>query len=347
MPAIGLIKSLSKFSVLFRDNMTDQLKKIGILWGGGLGDLLMIRPLLAAVHSEAKIESYLLTTASHVAGLFREFCGPTAVVQLPRKAGSLPPVIKKWRRFFDLLYLGPYPNLKTRMLARLLQPEKIWSRLHRQASPFMLEQVLCDCAELGLQHQSQKTDFRSFLPWPVAPAAQPFADERPFLVLHAASKQRWETKCWPAEKWSRLTEQLLAATRLGVCFTGIGAEEGLIRSITAGLPAGSQERIGIFLNQSLQDTAALIDAGSGVICHNSGILQLSAMLGKKTLCLTGSSAPYWQPPYAWVKNITSGACGLACNRYTCPVPFYRAKCIRALSVEDVWVGLRRHGLLNE
>ena len=53
-----------------------------------------------------------------------------------------------------------------------------------------------------------------------------------------------------------------------------------------------------------------------------------------------SSARFWRPPYAHVKNVTSGACELACNQYRCPVPFYRARCIRELGVDPVFEALR-------
>jgi len=331
----------------FRDSMTDRVKKIGILWGGGLGDLLMIRPLLTAAHADGKLATYLFTTASHAAGLFQEFCAPTPVVQLPRKARDLPTVIKKWRHFFDLLYLGPYPTLKTRMLARLLQPEKIWSRQHLQAHPFMLEQVFCDCKALGLDQQGPEgADFRSLLPWPVDGGLQPFLDQRPFVVVHAGAKQGWETKSWPAERWAGLVARLLQETACGVCFAGVAAEGPAIERILDGLPAWAQGRIRRCLSWPVRDAARLIKASTGVICHNSGILHLACFLGKQTVCITGASAPYWQPPYPWVKNISSGGCGLACNRYTCPVPFYRAKCVNNLAVEDVWAALRQHGVVH-
>lgn len=327
--------------------MTDETKKIGILWGGGLGDLLMIRPLLTAAHANAKLKTYFFTTASHAAELFQEFCAPTTVVQLPRKALDLLPVIKKWRHFFDLVYLGPYPNLKTQILARLLQPEKIWSKLNRQAHPFMLEQVIYDCAALGLCSQPAATDFISFLPWPLDSAVQPFPDKQPFIVMHAGAKQRWETTRWPAENWALLTRRILDETPCGVCFVGVATEEQGISQITDGLPAAAQGRIRRCISWPVRDTARLISASRGVICHNSGILHLAAFLGKKTVSITGSSARYWQPPYPWVKNSASDACTRACNRYACPIPFYRAKCIKSITVENIWQAIRQHGLLEE
>ena len=87
---------------------------------------------------------------------------------------------------------------------------------------------------------------------------------------------------------------------------------------------------------SLQDIVELIRESDGVICHNSGILHLSTFLHKNIVCITGSSGIYWQPHYPWVKNLSSGLCAFACNRYKCPVPFFRAKCINGIKTDTVW-----------
>ncbi len=165
--------------------------------------------------------------------------------------------------------------------------------------------------------------------------------------MHAGAKQRWETTRWPAENWALLTNRILDETPCGVCFVGVASEEPIIAQISAGLPAAAQARIRQCISWPVRDTARLISASSGVICHNSGILHLATFLGKKTVCITGSSARYWQPPYPWVKNITSAACNRACNRYTCAIPFYRAKCIKSITVENVWQAIREHGILQE
>ena len=59
-------------------------KKVGILWGGGLGDLLVIQPFLKALQTDPSIQSFLLTNATHMRETIEEFCSPTRVIQLPR-----------------------------------------------------------------------------------------------------------------------------------------------------------------------------------------------------------------------------------------------------------------------
>ncbi|MEI6125262.1 MAG: glycosyltransferase family 9 protein [Pseudomonadota bacterium] len=317
-------------------SMAEELKKIGILWGGGLGDLLMIRPFLMAVCARQNTQAYLLTTASHATELFDELCGPVRVVMLPRQSSQVLSVIKEWRGFFDLMYLGPYPTIKTRVLGHLLAPKKLWGRYSKNAHPFLLEQVLADITALGFGSAGAAHNLSAFLPWTIAAPLNPFPDAKPFLVVHPGAKDRWSTTRWPLESWKKLTQKILEETEFSLCIAGVAGEMKQAHQIIESLPQHFKDRIKHCLSLSIKDTAALVSASTAVICHNSGILHLSTFLQKKTLCITGSSARFWRPPYPWVINITSGSCTLACNCYTCPVPLYDAKCINKITVEHVW-----------
>lgn len=316
--------------------MAYQLKKVGILWGGGLGDLLMIRPFLLALHADAGIESYLLTTAAHASELFNELCSPTRVILLPRGIFDVSSILKQWGRFFDLIYMGPHPTFKTRILGHLLAPQKLWGRYNKETQPYLLEQVLADTKALGLDIFERGRNFTSFLPWKPENNFKPFADIKPFLVLHPGAKERWRTTLWPLEHWKKLTKKLLDESDFYICIVGVASEAERLNRIVQTIPNPQQNRIKLCLSWPLRNTASLIASSAGVICHNSGILHLATFLHKKTLCITGSSAEFWRPPYPWVINIISGACSLACNSYICPIPFFRAKCINKTTVNQVW-----------
>ena len=311
-------------------------KKVGILWGGGLGDLLVIRPFLQALQTDPSIQSCLLTNATHMTGLFEEFCSPTKVIQLPRQYSQLLPIIKKWRRSFDLIYLGPYPTFKTRLLGHLLSPKKLWSIHHKNCPPYILDQVFADITALGLSAQTGQSSLAAYLPWQTEGQDNLFPEKQPFLVLHSGAKQKWATTRWPVEKWKELILKLLSETNYSLCMIGVKEEEGQLNELTAFLPEKLKCRIKLCVGKSLQNIAGIILGSCGVVCHNSGILHLSTFLQKKTVCITGSSGVYWQPHYPWVKNITSGLCSYACNCYKCPVPFFRSKCIGGIETEAVW-----------
>jgi hypothetical protein len=310
--------------------------KVGILWGGGLGDLLVIRPFLRALHADPLVQSYLFTTAAHATELFEAFCSPTRVIQLPRQYSRLLPMIKKWRHVFDLIYLGPYPTLKTRLLGYLLSPGKLWSKAHKNIPPYILDQVIADITALGLSTETKDKNPAVLLPWPAIHQNNPFPEGSPFLVIHPGAKKKWTTTRWPVERWKTLMVILLTETAFSLCILGVKDEAAGLNQLIAALPEKFKSRVKLCVAQPLQDVAALILGSGGVICHNSGILHLSTLLQKKTLCITGSSSVYWQPHDPWVKNLSSGLCAFACNCYKCPVPFFRAKCINGIKTDTVW-----------
>ncbi|MCP4625693.1 MAG: glycosyltransferase family 9 protein, partial [bacterium] len=296
-----------------RPDMKNRSKRVGILWGGGLGDLLVIRPFLKALQANPETKSYLFTTATHLTNIFDEMCAPTPVIQLSRQPATLWPVLKKWRRALDLIYLGPHPTPKTRLLAHLMAPGTIWARRHRQAPAYLLEQVFADIKALGLDEIASFNNPAALLPWPVTSCENSHAG-KPYLILHPGAKDRWQTTRWSMPNWEELIRQILHQTQLSLCIVGTSGEEAQISSLTNRLDNSLHARIRLCFSQPLKDTASLISSSSGVICHNSGILHLSTLLHKQTICITGSSAKFWRPPYPWVENATSNSCTRACNR---------------------------------
>jgi ADP-heptose:LPS heptosyltransferase len=269
-------------------------------------------------------------------------CGGIEVERLSPDPRSLTPFIKKWRRRFDFLYLGPHPTWKTSILGRLLAPRVLWRQRHPEANPFLVEQIRADISELGLAKPDYYKMFAEVFPWGVRQNCNPFGSEVPFLVLHPGAKQRWQTTRWPVQNWQALIIRILQNSGYSLCLVGIESESEMLASFLELLPRHSRSRIKLSVSLPMKEIASLIASSSGVVCHNSGILHMATFLKKKTIAVTGSSARYWRPPYPWVLNVTSGQCELACNCYSCLVPFYHARCIQHLSVDRVWDALVDH-----
>jgi hypothetical protein len=320
--------------------------KIGILWGAGLGDLLVLRPfVIKAAAGSGKFQLSLLSTASHMPGGAREILGPdVAFVQLSTSLSSLPQTIKEFGGYFDAIYTGPYPTLKTRLLATLLRPGKIWTGRHHSANPYILEQVAVDLGRLNDEMGKGSHVFPyGAVPWQAVENPQPAAAANtPYLVIHFGSKERWQTTRWPLERWVELVSLIKTRTGYEVFAVGTRNEEPTCDTLLHQVKKKTGKSVQKFLAKPLADVAGLINSSSGVICHNSGILHIATLLQKNTIAITGSSAEFWQPPYDWVRNVSSGMCHLHCNRYRCPVPFFDAKCIRGLKVETVWKKLEQH-----
>lgn len=315
--------------------------RFAVFWGGGLGDILVIRPLLMALAEKLEQPPYFFTTAQHLEGVFEALGLKVQLQVLPRAPGEALKVFRRLGLRFDWIYLGPHPRLKTRLLAHVVGAEHIWSLRHAEVPAFLGDQILADVRALALADSG--------------PATQPYggdwgpqaarARDGEYLVLHAGAKGRWQTKQWPEEKWVQFMAWLLQNSGLRLILVGTPEEKGLLDGLKGALPEAVRERVQIRCDYSLPDLAACLRGSRGVVCHNSGVMHLAALLGKPTLVLTGSAPHYWRPSYPHVLNLDSGRCGLACDQYRCPVPFYRARCIRELEVEAVAAAARERLLV--
>lgn len=305
--------------------------RFAVFWGGGLGDILVIRPLLMALAAALQEPPHFFTTAGHLQGLFEALDLKVQLHRLPPEPRAALQVFRRLGLRFDWIYLGPHPRIKTRMLAHVVGARRIWNLRHEGVSPFLGEQILADVKALGLAGDPRTAQAYGG-DW-----GPPAAGGDDYLVLHAGAKQRWETKQWPVRRWSELIQRLLDTASSRLLLVGTPDE----RELLEGLAAGKGGRVQVQTELALPELAACLRGSRGVICHNSGVMHLAAMLGKPTLALTGSAPLYWRPSYAHVLNLDSGRCGLACDQYRCPVPFFRARCIRELEVPTVLDAARR------
>jgi hypothetical protein len=305
--------------------------RFAIFWGGGLGDILVIRPLLMALAGKLEQPPYFFTTAQHLEGVFEALGLEVQLHVLPTSPRAALKVFRRLGLRFDWIYLGPNPRLKTRLLAQVVGAERIWSMHHEGVPVFLGDQILADVRSLGLADSGPATQPYGGEWRPEAASAQ----DEGYLVLHAGAKGRWQTKQWPEAKWVRFMDWLLQDSTLRLILVGTPEERALLEGLKTALPEGVRERVQLRTDYSLAALAACLRGSRGVVCHNSGVMHLAALLGKPTLVLTGSAPLFWRPSYAHVLNLDSGRCGLACDQYRCPVPFYRARCIRELEVEAV------------
>ncbi|HEV2111760.1 MAG TPA: glycosyltransferase family 9 protein [Gammaproteobacteria bacterium] len=313
--------------------------KVAIFWGGGLGDVLTLRPMLLALDAVLDTPPSFFTTSTHLQSVFSELGLRVNTHILPVQPTAALDVFRRLRIRFDWLYLGPYPRIKTRMLAHVIRPRRIWCVRHSGVDPFLGEQVLADVEALGLRGPDG-TDQPYGGKWHWSSGPEPAEAPHPYLVLHPGAKERWETTRWPEAYWAELIRKIVLETDFELRLVGVPSERPQLEAMLEKSELGASSRVRVQADISLLQLAATLDCSSGVICHNSGILHLAAMLGKGTVAVTGSSAIFWRPPYAHVANVTSGACNIACNQYKCPVPFFHAKCIRRLQVVDVMAAVR-------
>mgnify|MGYP001826308185 CR=1 FL=1 len=318
-------------------------KRVAVLWGGGLGDMLVIRPLLRRMNEQWGVRPHYLSRAIHFPDLFPALGLDVTLHQLPSHLPEVIREVRKHRGNFDAVYTGGKATLKTRLLGHLMATGSLWNLNHNDCSPFIQEQVLAECRALGLGGFSIDELVEETKNWCKAGAETGAVDGR-YLVLHPSSKDGWQTKDWPDQNWRELARHLNEDHGQTICLVGTPKERPRLEQLVEGIvPA---DRAQVLTTLSVPGLFRLVERSAGVICHNSGLLHVAVQLGKKTLCLNGSSGNFWRAPYPWVENIDSGQCSLRCNRYRCPVPGFDARCIKGVGVARV-LDRARYFLLDD
>ncbi len=304
-------------------------RRVAILWGGGLGDVLVMRPMLEALIRRGDEPVYLTRS---------DRCTPVfAALALPIQRRTLPrPALAAFRAlraagFFDWVYTGPGSGWRTRLLARMLRSGRSRSQGGRARSGFVADAIAEDVVALGLadRHPPPYGSRPIFPEIREAPSRPP---EEPYLVLHPGSRSDWQTKCWPMVRWQALLETL-SACGWRMLVVGTAEERETLAPLMTG--RSRAERVSLHTDWPLARLERYIAGAAGVICHNSGVMHLALAYRRPTVVLTGSSARHWRAAYPEVFNLDSGRCRLACNRRRCPVPGFRARCIRSLEIGPV------------
>lgn len=299
-------------------------KRIALLWGAGLGDFIVIHPLLKAIKDSGS-EVVYLTSANHLPEITSILTNQYNLVQLNKN-----PCIAIHQSLscgtFDIAYLGPHPTWKTKILAKFINAKNIYISKPENNTEFIGKTIHRDIDILGFRKIETKRIF-------LTDSTHHSTPEKPYLILHAGSKARWQTTSWPNSNWNALISYLLKNFLYDIIIIGTTPELNKLRELIT--PFENTPRVKLLIDCTLGDLEQLICDAIGVIAHNSGIMHLSSFHGIPTIVINGSSAYYWRPDYPWTINIQSNSCRLACNQYKCPVPFYNARCIREIKLDQV------------
>jgi hypothetical protein len=295
-----------------------------VLWGGGLGDALVLRPLLQAWHRQG-ISPLLTSTASHAPDVIKALGLEARSLTLPPRPLEALGVLRRLRPI-DLLYLSPYSPWKTRLLARLANAQSLWISRPRMANQFFADVVCDDIAAMRLTESPTPPYGNLPLFQPATAAPVP----RGALLIHPGSRSNWLTRRWPTERWIELLRALRRKTDLPMVAVGTATERKILDDLCHAVPG-----LNAHSQLSLAQLESCVAQASLVICTNSGVMHLALAHQRPTVVLTGASARFWRSPDRQVRNVSSGRCELACNRARCPIPGYDARCIKQLEVPAV------------
>jgi ADP-heptose:LPS heptosyltransferase len=111
------------------------------------------------------------------------------------------------------------------------------------------------------------------------------------VVIHAGRTED-VVRTWEDSKWAQLADLLIEKYRASVIF--IGSE---MDSERASRIIGRMRHTAVNLTKtlSLEDTAALINRSNLFLCINGGPMHIAAALKKPLIVLTGDTKPGWDP----------------------------------------------------
>ena len=306
-------------------------KKIAILWGSGLGDLLVMRPYFNAVFRTCRTTPLLITTErSYSPQVINELSAKLDVCLLPSNP------LKAIKRLcslgsIDYVYYGPQNTFKSKLLSYFIPRAK--SLKSKSTATFLADAIVEDAKLLNHEGHNLK-------PYGDRPLFRRtkshihMTNLKKFILIHAATKKDWKTHSWPPEKWISLITRL-SDLELNIILVGTRKESHLLERIKTGIK-NKNEKIFIKCDLGLAKLEEIVSRAVLAICHNSGVMHIAVANHVPTVILNGSSAHYWRPQYPWTQNIV-GPCNKACNKYICPDPKLNAKCIKDISVNDVFM----------
>lgn len=273
------------------------MRRILVLRGGALGDLIVTLPALALLRRrwpEAHITLVGNTTAGNLAltrGLISELLSQHEGRWAPlHGTGTLPASLATWLAAFDLvLNFWPDPDgaLRRHFPTRAGQLFAEAPALPPPGSGPAAAHFQAALAPLGLQSGP--------LIYPLSPAT-PSSRESSSLLIHPGSGS--PRKNWPLGNWLRVARELPAAPTFVLGEAELARWDALGEA-TAGLPT--------LRNQTLE---ALITEFSGCrlfLGHDSGISHLAAGCGARCVLLFGPTDPAtWAPPSPHLRVLQAG-----------------------------------------
>lgn len=148
-----------------------------------------------------------------------------------------------------------------------------------------------------------------------------------------APSTRWETKCWPVERFGQLAAQLRDATGLKTLLVG---GPGDAKDGRRAADASQGAAVDVCGATTLRELAALIDRASLVVTADSTPMHLAAAHGRPLVALFGPTNPVRTGPYGRTRDVVR--LELECSPCyfrklrQCP---HRHKCMEDLSVAHV------------
>lgn len=306
--------------------------KHGLLWGCGLGDWIVVFPVIKYVTESLGHELYYFTKDSHIKHIFLDYQARNPnfhVIFIPKGLRAIPVLARYWLRLDRVVALFEPGKDMNRALGFALLPRDIhFLRMDDQWIAEQLLQLFPDARHYRLYN----ADTLSFC---LPDAARFSAPLEAYVLIHPFARADWQSKQWPFDSWCALIEWIVKEHRLRVLIAGDGVDMELAERMLEQLSMSAKAGVDVALGKALSEVVELSRHARIAVCHNSGLMHIFAQTGTETVVINGSSAQCWLRPEPWVHNIDSGLCQLKCNSRQCILPERDARCVTGLSLDRV------------
>ena len=347
---------------LIHDLQAGKIRRIALVRGRGIGDLITFIPTLRKISLELPgIQVTWVTSRSPYIETILEDCPyRPRIVQFDDEASLLKRFQALWRirsERFDLIIAGSTPtntsrahtsSRKTALLSylsgaryRIGAQDDTWSFLYNiRVHPYrtnIVESGLSYLEPLGLGTREEDKRLELFVDFRESSKAvdeilkrNNISDTDLLVVLHTGVAGGYSTRLWSDERWTEVADALAEKYQAKTLFIGAPDERERLDEI---LRPMKNEGLNLGGWLSLNQTAALIRKCSLVVCTNSGPMHLAAAVQTPLVALCGPSPKMWDPCSSNACVIRKGCCDRFCEARLCE----RGDnvCMMAITVADV------------
>lgn len=137
-------------------------------------------------------------------------------------------------------------------------------------------------------------------------------------------------KCWPPDRFKRLTEKLLETSSVRIVYFGDPAGAPVVNEICNTMP---DRVVNLAGKTTLRELLALIHCCSIFLTNDSGPMHIAAALGIPLIALFGSTSDVKTGPYLIGKVIRKPVECSPCYKRVCPIDF---RCMKRIEVSEVY-----------
>ena len=146
---------------------------------------------------------------------------------------------------------------------------------------------------------------------------------------------KFESKCWPAERFGAVSRWLFEQCDASVVVTGIAGERPLAENVVA---AAGNCAINLAGETTIQEMVELLRLSKGCVTNDTGTMHLAAMVGVPTVALFSlrHSPTHWLPLGRHVLSLFSSLDCIYCYNDECKI----GACLKGITTDDVIRALR-------